>query len=231
MQLDRLQYEQALWKKGITLVAGVDEAGRGPLAGPVVAAAVIFPVDFWLEDIDDSKKLNARQRERLYPLILENAVSVGVATIDHLVIDEMNILRASVEAMRKAIAKLEPQPEMVLADGNSFHDELLAYRNIIGGDARSMTIGAASIVAKITRDRLMTELDAQYPLYGFAQHKGYATPQHLSAIAKHGLCDIHRRTFHPRALAVTTQDIVDAKQTVQGIPSGRPRERAEGEMR
>jgi len=198
MATDRLRVEREHWQKGLTLVAGVDEVGRGPLAGPVVAAAVIFPVGFWLEDIDDSKKLSPPERERLYPVILEQAVSVGISTLGHDVIDRMNILRASILAMQNAVAELRPPPQVVLADGNSFEGKGVVYENLIGGDARSMTIGAASIVAKVTRDRIMTELDQRYPLYGFAQHKGYATRQHLDAIARHGLCDIHRRSFQPR---------------------------------
>lgn len=197
---DRLRFERTYWRKGVTLVAGVDESGRGPLAGPVVAAAVIFPVGFWLEDIDDSKKLSESERERLFPLILERAVSVGLSVIDHEVIDRMNIYQASILAMQNAVAQLHPVPHVVLADGNSFTHQALRYRNIIKGDARSMTIAAASIIAKVTRDRIMAEIDGRYPQYGFARHKGYATPQHLEAIALHGFCDIHRKSFHPRSV-------------------------------
>ena len=209
MRTDRLRVEREHWQKGLTLVAGVDEVGRGPLAGPVVAAAVIFPVGFWLEDIDDSKKLSPRERERLYPVILEQAVSVGISTLGHDVIDRMNILRASILAMQNAVAELRPPPHVVLADGNSFVGNGVLYENIIGGDARSMTIAAASIVAKVTRDRIMAELDQRYPLYGFAQHKGYATRQHLDAIARHGLCDIHRRSFQPRRFRVDSVSTPD----------------------
>lgn len=197
---DRLRFERTYWRKGVTLVAGVDESGRGPLAGPVLAAAVIFPVGFWLEDIDDSKKLSESERERLFPLILERAVSVGLSVIDHEVIDRMNIYQASILAMQNAVAQLHPVPHVVLADGNSFTHQALRYRNIIKGDARSMTIAAASIIAKVTRDRIMAEIDGRYPQYGFARHKGYATPQHLEAIALHGFCDIHRKSFHPRSV-------------------------------
>ena len=210
MNTDRLQFEKEMWSKGSMRVAGVDEAGRGPLAGPVVAAAVIFPVDFWLKEIDDSKKLAARERERLYPVIKENAISVGVSVIGHEVIDRMNILRASIFAMQKAVARLDPSPEVILADGNSFHHEEIFYRNIIKGDARSMTIAAASIVAKVTRDWIMADLDALYPVYGFARHKGYATPQHLEAIARHGFCEIHRRSFRPRRIGVSTSELWEA---------------------
>ena len=201
MTADRLHFEKQLWATGRTLIAGVDEAGRGPLAGPVVAAAVVFPVGFWLEAIDDSKKLTPREREHLLPLIQANAVSIGVGVVGHELIDRMNIYRASIAAMQEAVAKLSPQPELILADGNSFHHGEIPFTNIIQGDARSMTIGAASIVAKVHRDRLMAEFDELYPAYGFRRHKGYATKQHLEAIMRHGFCDIHRRSFHPKALA------------------------------
>jgi len=166
-----------------------------------VAAAVVFPVGFWMAEIDDSKKLSAAERERLFPLIQKNAISIGVSIVGHEVIDRMNIYRASILAMQEAVARLQPTPEIVLADGNSFHHDGILYRNVIKGDTLSMTIAAASIVAKVTRDRIMADLDALYPLYGFARHKGYATPQHLEAIVKHGLCEIHRRSFHVRKLS------------------------------
>lgn len=185
---------------GRVRIAGVDEAGRGPLAGPVVAAAVIFPFDFWLEAIDDSKKLSAREREELFPVIQANAVSVGVGVVGHEMIDRMNIYQASILAMQDAVAQLSPPPELILADGNSFHHNQIPFTNIIKGDARSMTIGAASIIAKVHRDRIMADLDSRYPAYGFARHKGYATREHLEAIARHGFCEIHRRSFHPKAI-------------------------------
>jgi len=189
-----------LWAAGRTRIAGVDEAGRGPLAGPVVAAAVVFPVGFWLEAIDDSKKLTPREREHLLPLIQANAVSIGVGVVGHELIDKINIYRASILAMQEAVAQLSPQPELILADGNSFHHVEIPFTNIIKGDARSMTIGAASIVAKVHRDRIMADLDELYPAYGFGRHKGYATRQHLEAIARNGFCEIHRRSFHPKAI-------------------------------
>ena len=182
-------------------IAGVDEVGRGPLAGPVVAAAVIFPVGFWLEAIDDSKKLTARQREELFPVIQANAMSIGVSVVGHEQIDRMNIYHASIIAMQEAVAQLSPLPELILADGNSFHHAQIPFTNVVKGDARSMTIGAASIIAKVHRDRIMADLDARYPAYGFARHKGYATRQHLEAIARHGFCEIHRRSFHPKAIS------------------------------
>jgi ribonuclease HII len=195
-----LEMERTLWAKNIEHVAGVDEAGRGPLAGPVVAAAVIFPKEFILDGVDDSKKLSARKREELFILISQHAMSVGVGIINHDVIDRINILQATLLAMRKALENLAVKPDYVLVDGNSFNHDTLRFQNIIGGDAKSFTIAAASIVAKVTRDRLMNELDACFPQYGFARHKGYGTPQHIEAIRTYGICEIHRRSFHPAAL-------------------------------
>jgi ribonuclease HII len=191
-----LEIERALWAQGLGLIAGVDEAGRGPLAGPVVAAAVIFPKECIIQGVDDSKKLSEGKREGLFPLILQQAIGYGVGIIDHHTIDRINILQATHLAMRKALENLAVKPDYVLVDGNSFKDETLCFQNVIGGDAKSHTIAAASIVAKVTRDRLMCELDAIYPQYGFARHKGYGTRQHLEAIRMHGLCEIHRKTFH-----------------------------------
>lgn len=206
MTTDRLHFEKRFWALGRTRIAGVDEAGRGPLAGPVVAAAVIFPVGFWLEAIDDSKKLTPREREDLYPIIQANAASVGVSVVGHDVIDRMNIYRASVLAMQQAIDRLSPPPELILADGNSFHHGQIPFRNIIKGDACSMTIGAASIVAKVHRDRIMADLDTLYPAYGFGRHKGYATRQHLEAIARHGFCEVHRLSFHPKGIGTVPDE-------------------------
>jgi len=195
-----LEIERALWRQGIERIVGVDEAGRGPLAGPVVAAAVIFPKEFFIRSVDDSKKCTSKQREELFTLIMEQAISVGVGVVDHEVIDRINILQATILAMRKSIENLNIQPEYVLIDGNSFKHETLKYQNIIGGDAKSFTIAAASIIAKVTRDRLMCELDIRFPQYGFARHKGYGTRQHIEAIRTYGLCEIHRRSFHPFSL-------------------------------
>ena len=189
-----------LWLQGIERIAGVDEAGRGPLAGPVVAAAVVFPKEFIIGGVDDSKKCTAKQREELFKLIMEQAISVGVGIVDHEVIDRINILQATILAMRKSIDNMNIQPEFAIIDGNSFKHETLRFQNIIGGDAKSFTIAAASIVAKVTRDRLMCELDIRFPQYGFGRHKGYGTRQHIEAIRTLGLCEIHRRSFHPSAL-------------------------------
>ena len=195
-----LEIERALWLQGIECIAGVDEAGRGPLAGPVVAAAVIFPKELIIENVDDSKKCTSKQREELFKVIMKQAISVGIGVVDHEVIDRINILQATILAMRKSIENMNIQPEFTLIDGNSFKHESLRFQNIIGGDAKSFTIAAASIVAKVTRDRLMCELDVRFPQYGFAQHKGYGTRQHIEAIRTYGLCEIHRKSFHPSAL-------------------------------
>lgn len=195
-----LEIERALWMQGIERIAGVDEAGRGPLAGPVVAAAVIFPKEFIIERVDDSKKCTVKQREELFPLIMEHAISVGVGIVDHEVIDRVNILQATILAMRKSLENMNVQPEYSIIDGNSFNHESRRFQNIIGGDAKSFTIAAASIIAKVTRDRLMCELDIRFPQYGFAQHKGYGTRQHIEAMRTFGLCEVHRKSFHPSAL-------------------------------
>lgn len=191
-----LEIEQGFWQQGVEVIAGVDEAGRGPLAGPVVAAAVIFPQGTFIGGVDDSKKVSEKKREVLFHTIYEKAKSVGVGIVSHEVIDRINIYQASILAMRKAVEKLSLSPQIVLADGNSFKHESLRYENIIDGDAKCFSIAAASIIAKVTRDNLMREYHEQFPLYGFAQHKGYGTKQHIEAIRQHGLCEIHRRSFH-----------------------------------
>ena len=190
-----LEIELSLWAKGIRNVVGVDEAGRGPLAGPVVAAAVVFPSGTLIKGVEDSKKLTERKREELFPLIKEQALGVGVGIVDHEVIDRINILQATILAMHKAIDELGVAPDFVIVDGNTFRHDLYHFRNIVDGDEKSFTIAAASIIAKVTRDRLMREYHLQYPLYGFAQHKGYGTKHHLEAIRRYGLCAIHRRSF------------------------------------
>ena len=195
-----LEIENTLWVQGITRIAGVDEAGRGPLAGPVVAAAVLFPKGMIIDGVDDSKKCTAKQREILFTTIMEQAMSIGVGIVDHDVIDRINILQATILAMRKSIENLKIQPEYSIIDGNSFKHETLKFQNIIRGDEKSFTIAAASIVAKVTRDRMMRDIDLRFPQYGFAQHKGYGTRRHIEAIRTYGLCEIHRRSFHPVAL-------------------------------
>lgn len=179
------------------MVAGVDEAGRGPLAGPVVAAAVIFPRDLELPDIRDSKKLTEKRRLILSEQIRRKALSVGTGFVHERKIDEVNILQATYLAMRSAIGGLKPQPDFLLVDGNPADISHYPQKAIVKGDARSQSIGAASIVAKVTRDRMMRQYDRVFPEYGFAKHKGYGTRQHLDALREFGAAAIHRRSFNP----------------------------------
>ncbi len=189
------RYEAQAWRTGLTLVAGLDEAGRGPLAGPVVAAAVVIAPDRRIKGLRDSKVLTAERREELFSVIHERAISVGVGIVDHLTIDRINILQATKLAMAQALAGLTVQPELVITDFVALPALSCPQRNLVDGDARCATVAAASIVAKVTRDRMMLEADKQFPEYGFAQHKGYATPEHLAALDRHGACPLHRRTF------------------------------------
>lgn len=195
-----LEFEQKYWSAGLRHVAGVDEAGRGPLAGPVVAAAVIFAPDVLIPGVNDSKKLTEKKREVLFHQIKEQAVSVGIGIVGHDVIDRINILQASFLAMNKALEHLTVKPQQLLVDGNFFRHELYPVENIIKGDALSHSIAAASIIAKVTRDALMMELDVQFPHYGFAKHKGYGTSSHIEAIRAHGYSPVHRRSFHVGSL-------------------------------
>ncbi len=200
MQSERIvppyfQFEHPIWQQGIRYIAGVDEAGRGPLAGPVVAAAVIFEPYFYIEGVRDSKKLTAKKREELYERIVENAITYGVGIVFQEEIDRINIRNASFQAIRKAIGSLKPQPQYLLIDGEELPDKFYPQEAIIGGDDKSFTIAAASIIAKVTRDRMMIEYDKKYPQYGFARHKGYGTAEHRENILKYGPCPIHRRSF------------------------------------
>lgn len=190
------RYERAAWRSGLKQVAGVDEAGRGPLAGPVVAAAVILDPDRRVKGLDDSKRLTPAQRERLFEQILERASGLGIGIVDPQTIDRVNILEATRLAMYEALGKLAPRPDLVLIDALRLPALAVSQKPLVKGDRRSASIAAASIVAKVTRDRLMLEADARFPEYGFARHKGYPTPEHLAALEKHGPCPIHRRTFH-----------------------------------
>lgn len=193
--LNRLVYERELWSRGLRLVAGVDEAGRGPLAGPVVAAAVIFHPDQPIPSVRDSKKLTSVERETLFPIIFEQAAAVAVADVSENEIDRINILQATYTAMRRVLEKLALKPEHILVDGYPIPGILHPQTALVGGDDLSLSIGAASIVAKVTRDRLMLLYDSLYPQYGFARHKGYGTRDHVQAIRRHGPCPIHRRSF------------------------------------
>jgi ribonuclease HII len=190
-----LRYERELWASGIVRVAGVDEAGMSPLAGPVAAGAVIFPPGFRLEGVDDSKKLDVKERERLAPLIREAAVAWSVAFVEPEEIDRINIYWAGLLAMRRAIEALGVVPEHVLVDARRLDDVAIPQHRIFKGDEKSLTIAAASILAKTARDARMIELDARFPQYGFARHKGYPVRAHREALAEHGACECHRRSF------------------------------------
>ncbi len=184
-------------------VAGVDEAGRGPLAGPVVSAAVILPFECKLPSLADSKLLSPKQRARLYRLIQRRALAIGVGVVDHDSIDRMNILQATYAAMRMALGRLVVRPDHILVDGYAIPQGPVSQTGIIDGDAQSACIAAASVVAKVTRDCLMEAWDRQYPDYGFRQHKGYGTPHHLATLKRLGPCSIHRRSFNPVHLALS----------------------------
>lgn len=193
---DLLQFENQLWAEAIRWLAGVDEAGRGPLAGPVVAAAVVFePYDF-IEGVKDSKALSASHREELYHQIVEKAAGVGIGMIGPVEIDHINILQATLTAMKMAVDQLPVAPDYVLVDGRDLPDWEYTSRAIIRGDLQSFSIAAASIVAKVYRDRLMIRYDRLYPTYHFAQNKGYGTRQHILALQQFGPSEIHRKSFH-----------------------------------
>jgi ribonuclease HII len=200
---DRFEFERALWRQNLTRIAGVDEAGRGPLAGPVVAAAAILP-SRWAEaglpaelaGLNDSKQLTESQREKFFTFITGcGEITFAIAQADAAVIDEINILQATHRAMNEALAQLNP--EHALVDGRPVKTMRVPQTAVVKGDARSYSIAAASVLAKVTRDRLMLEYHAQFPAYGFAAHKGYGTARHLAAIEKHGACPIHRKSFAP----------------------------------
>ena len=191
----RDRHERACLARGFTLIAGVDEAGRGPLAGPVVAAAVILDRARPVRGIDDSKKLPARVRELLFARITRSARAWAVGAAEPGEVDRLNIRRASLLAMRRAVLALQEPPDCLLVDGRDAIDLPLWQKPIVRGDALSLSIGAASILAKVTRDRIMEEMHLRWPAYNFARHKGYPTPEHLEALRRHGPCPIHRRTF------------------------------------
>lgn len=194
------QYEQLLQADGFSRVAGIDEAGRGPLAGPVVAAAVILPPEHEIEGLNDSKALSATRREALFSCLQETlGVEISIVAVGVEVIDRCNILQATHQAMRQAVERLAEIPDFALIDGLPVPRFPCPCRNVIKGDARCACIAAASIMAKVTRDRIMLELDQEYPQYGFARHKGYGTRDHLAALRRHGPCPSHRRTFRPVA--------------------------------
>ena len=210
-----LEHEQALWRQGLTRVAGVDEAGCGPLAGPVVAAAVVLPAA-WLETgmpaeltrLNDSKQLTESKREAFFKILTSHpAIRFAIVSVDVEVIDRINIRQAAWRGMDQALGQLAPRPEHALVDG--LRIKWLAYPQtaLVKGDARSYSIAAASVLAKVTRDRKMLDYDRQYPAYGFAEHKGYGTPRHLAAIREHGPCPIHRRSFAPFRTVAAERDL------------------------
>ena len=199
-ELERLtkikEIEKELYQKGFKNICGIDEAGRGPLAGPVVIAGVIMPQDSMIEGVNDSKKVTEKRREKLYDLILDEAISYSVAIIGQDVIDEMNILNATKQGVTEVIDGLDVKPDLILVDAlEHINTRGIPYEPIIKGDAKCYNIAAASIIAKVTRDRIMREWDEIYPQYGFINHKGYGTRKHIAAIKEYGLCPIHRRSF------------------------------------
>ena len=213
----RLSHETDLWKQGLTLVAGVDEAGCGPLAGPVTAAAVVFP-NAWLQSglpsklrgLNDSKQLDAEEREKFFQTITSNPdIRYAIASVDVEMIDRINIRQAAWRAMNLALAQLQPQPQHVLVDGLRIRWLTYPQTALVDGDAKSYSIAAASVLAKVTRDRIMVDFDKLYPGYGFAEHKGYSTPRHYAAIKERGPTPIHRRSFAPFRPVETELELFD----------------------
>ncbi|WP_019553082.1 ribonuclease HII [Propionispira raffinosivorans] len=191
------KYEYQFQKQGIEYIAGVDEAGRGPLAGPVFVASVILPIGLYIPKINDSKKISAKVRESIYELLLKEAIAIERSIVDEKTIDRINIYQATINGMYNAILSLKPKPQQVLIDAVPLEQLEIPSLSLIKGDAISASIAAASIVAKVERDHMMDEYDKMYPEYGFAQHKGYGTAQHVAALKKYGPCPIHRRSFEP----------------------------------
>ena len=194
------EYEKQAIDEGYKVVCGVDEAGRGPLCGPVCAAAVILPLDCEIEGINDSKKLSEKKRDMLFDIIKEKALAYSVVMVDAKTIDEINILQATFKAMREAVDGLSIKADIALIDGNQKPGLSIEERTLVKGDAKSISIAAASILAKVTRDRYCLEMDEKYPQYQFAKHKGYGTKLHYEMIAEHGICDEHRKTFLKKIL-------------------------------
>lgn len=206
---DLLKYEKELYKKNISLIAGVDEVGRGPLVGPVVAAAVILPKNYELLGLTDSKKLSEKKRNAFYEILQTDAIAIGVGVISAKIIDEVNIYEASKLAMKEALSNLKIKPEYVLIDAMPL-DLDVDSTSIIHGDALSLSIAAASVIAKVTRDKMMYDLDKIHPEYGFAKHKGYPTKQHLQAIKKYGVLDNYRFSYKPVKNVVEEKSLVNS---------------------
>ena len=196
-------FEKIAYKEGYKLIAGVDEAGRGPLAGPVVAAAVILPFDYMNAEINDSKQLSAAKREKLYEIINKDAVSIGTGIVDTEIIDHLNILQATLQAMREAVLELSTSPDFLLIDGLHRVPVITPQKPVVKGDSLSISIAAASIIAKVSRDRIMEIYHRQFPQYNFRQNKGYGTKEHCDAIKQFGICKIHRKSFHVKNLNQT----------------------------
>ena len=194
--LDNHRYEKKYYKQGYSFIAGVDEVGRGPLVGPVVAAAVILPKDYNLSGLTDSKKLSEKKREYFYDIIMKEAISVGIGIVDNTIIDEINIYEATKMAMKEAISGLKTKPDVVLTDAMKL-DINIPLEPIIKGDLKSISISAASVIAKVTRDRMMNDLDMKYPFYNFKNNKGYPTKDHVAAINKYGILKEHRKSYSP----------------------------------
>lgn len=188
--------EEEIYSEGNELICGIDEAGRGPLAGPVVVAAVVMPKDSMIEGVNDSKKISEKKRELLYEKIIEEAITYGVGIIDQKEIDKINILNATKEGLTMAVSELDPKPNLIIVDAlNKINTLGIPYKSIVKGDAKCYSIAAASIIAKVTRDRIMRQWDEVYPQYGFGKHKGYGTAEHIKAIKEHGICPLHRMSF------------------------------------
>lgn len=204
-----LEYENNLYNEGVTLIAGVDEVGRGPLIGPVVACACILPVNFYHKDIKDSKKLSEKKREEMYKIIKENAISIGLGIVSEKVIDEVNIYEATKIAMKEAIKNLNITPEHVLIDAMKLELNIPST-SIIKGDAKSESIAAASIIAKVTRDHMLDEMDKEYPMYDLKNNKGYGTKKHLEAIKEYGITKYHRLTFNP--VSIYKNKVIDKER-------------------
>ena len=208
IECDLLKYEKELYEQGITLIGGVDEVGRGPLVGPVVAACVILPQNYDLPGLNDSKKLSEKKRDQLYDIIMKDAISVGIGIVGPEKIDEINILEASRLAMKLAIEDLDVKPEFVLSDAMKLTNIDIPYKDIVHGDALSLSIAAGSVIAKVTRDRMMYELDKEYPEYEFAKHKGYPTKAHLEKIKEYGVLKNYRFTYKPVSDLIISAKVV-----------------------
>jgi len=197
-----LQYEKKLWLQGYTYIGGIDEAGRGPLAGPVVSACVILPRELIIEGIDDSKKLTVSKRLELFDKIYQNAYAVGIGIVENKRIDKINIYKATIESMMKAVLACRQKPDFLLLDAMHLNDLPLPQLSLIKGDSKSQSIAAASIIAKVTRDKIMENYAKLYPQYGFEKHKGYGTKEHINAIIKYGVSPIHRQSFLNKILSM-----------------------------